>query len=497
MKIYIYLFVGFCLLASTARAGNANGCSSGNCYPPALRPNLNGTSSSTKARKAVSVSNNAYFNLRQKTAPPQLTLRSAAPISITEQNMLDLMAVGRIEHQSMFYETRSLNMDIGIADNTNTQTWTLPSSPLLTPDLDVSRYFIAPSSVTPAAAQVADVTHVSYINTVDENNQPVTAYRHYKMVTGDELEELGTTYVNNGMVANYSEPVQIYTDAPLDLGDAFSTSVTTHDDDDEYPKTTANSDVVVDAFGTITTPFGNTYQCLRLSLKRVQTRYTDASTSTTETQYMVAWVTPEGFRFYGVKPSQNASGSTTLNYLDMSYFTSAALEVELLTFEGKQNNNSVDLMWTTASEKTNAGFEIERSADGKTFEKIGFVKGNGTTNSKRSYTFNDNTPLSILTYYRLRQVDFDGTSTISNIIAVQPKVDNKGFKVYPNPSSGHHISIEMNDQIEEVSIVNAVGQIVFQQKTKEQNALNVDVSAWAKGIYLVKSGSEVLKFVKD
>ena len=143
-------------------------------------------------------------------------------------------------------------------------------------------------------------------------------------------------------------------------------------------------------------------------------------------------------------------------------------------------------------------------ADGKTFEKIGFVKGNGTTSEKHSYTFNDNTPLSTTAYYRLQQVDFDGSKVSSNIISIEQKDDSKNIKIYPNPSKNGLIFIEIADGRDAmhrvstgITITDAVGQTVFQQKTQGDNLLKLDVNAWASGVYFVHSGKEVVRFVKN
>jgi Secretion system C-terminal sorting domain len=488
MKFYILLaFLGS--FAVNVWGGNPSSCRS-----MTQCPNTWGI------RMPTPTGSKAHFAARQSRTAAYLNLRNATPISITEQNMLSLMAVGRVEHQLSFLASGSISMNIGVTDLVNPQTWTLPAMALITtPYADVVHNYIAPASVLPPSAQDPAATHVRTTTFTNEESNAVTFYKNYKMVAGDELDELGTVFIENGTVYDYDEPAQIFVDAPLDLGDAFQTSVTAHEDEDPYPRTTAVCDVVVDGFGSITTPQGNTYQCLRLSLTRVQTFETDALTSTSETDYIVAWVTREGFRFYATKPTQNASGTTTLTKLDMSYFENATLEVELLTFEGKMSNNAVDLTWTTANEKNNAGFDIERSTDGQTFEKIGFVKGNGTTTAKQSYNFTDNTPLSILTYYRLRQVDFDGTSTTSNIISIPPKDNAKGIKIYPNPSAASQITLDFAADTEGVAVVNALGQVVFQQKTGGQNRLQLDISTWAKGLYFVKTtgNTEGVKFVKQ
>ena len=170
----------------------------------------------------------------------------------------------------------------------------------------------------------------------------------------------------------------------------------------------------------------------------------------------------------------------------------SVLPVELLSFEAKNNDKTVDLTWATASEGKNAGFDIERSADGKTFDKIGFVKGSGTTSEKHSYTFTDNTPLSTTAYYRLQQVDFDGSKVSSNVISVESKDEVKGIKVYPNPVS-NVLTIE-TEATGNYQIFNLLGQQILRGSL---SAKEIDVSALPKGSYILKAGEKQIKFVKN
>jgi hypothetical protein len=111
------------------------------------------------------------------------------------------------------------------------------------------------------------------------------------------------------------------------------------------------------------------------------------------------------------------------------------LPVELVYFTATVHNNQAHLEWLTASEQDNDRFEIERSLDAKSFEKIGTVKGKGTTSLETKYKFTDRTPVQGTVYYRLKQVDFDGEFAYSNVIAVTAKglANELATQVYPNP----------------------------------------------------------------
>ncbi|NOY57928.1 MAG: hypothetical protein GXO75_03210, partial [Calditrichaeota bacterium] len=114
---------------------------------------------------------------------------------------------------------------------------------------------------------------------------------------------------------------------------------------------------------------------------------------------------------------------------------SVSLPVELSHFNALvMKNNIVRLLWSTASETNNFGFYIERKADDNPYTEIGFVKGNGTTQSTNYYSFDDKPPLSGKLTYQLRQVDFDGTSSSSKAVEVHlAPMQSFLLPAYPNP----------------------------------------------------------------
>jgi hypothetical protein len=113
------------------------------------------------------------------------------------------------------------------------------------------------------------------------------------------------------------------------------------------------------------------------------------------------------------------------------------IPVELTNFNALfvKDQNIVRLEWSTRSESNNYGFEIQRSEDGEHFDNIGFVKGNGTTSTFQTYCFFDSNPVFETNYYRLKQVDFDGSVQYSNIIRVTLSLPSnyKLSQNYPNP----------------------------------------------------------------
>lgn len=115
--------------------------------------------------------------------------------------------------------------------------------------------------------------------------------------------------------------------------------------------------------------------------------------------------------------------------------SSVTLPVELTSFAAISNGSSVELNWSTATEKNNRGFEIQKSADGTNYMVIGFVNGNGTTTEQNAYSFVDNNNNTGKYYYRLKQLDFDGSYNLSDVVAVEvtAPVEFALNQNYPNP----------------------------------------------------------------
>ncbi len=120
----------------------------------------------------------------------------------------------------------------------------------------------------------------------------------------------------------------------------------------------------------------------------------------------------------------------------LRYDISSLVPVELSSFFASVTLNNVELNWTTATETNNFGFSVERRSEDSEFEEIGFVKGNGTSTLINSYSFIDSKPLSGVVYYRLKQIDLDGSINYSNEVLADNTGLIEGFRLlgnYPNP----------------------------------------------------------------
>jgi Secretion system C-terminal sorting domain len=218
----------------------------------------------------------------------------------------------------------------------------------------------------------------------------------------------------------------------------------------------------------------------------------------------------EGFMGIGVATSNaySAPFGTAYNRADlvvMDFFDPVAsacsytvLDVNLLSFNGIYKNGTNYLTWQTASEKSNAGFTIERSTDGYTFEPIGFIKGFNNSTSVKNYDFTDWTPLSnSVNYYRLAWENESSKIENSKIIAVQMSDKSAQIIAYPNPM--HDVltvklpNVQPNTLLE---LTNAQGQIIA---TVENNA-QLNVAHLGRGVYFLRAQfdgkSVVQKLVK-
>lgn len=154
------------------------------------------------------------------------------------------------------------------------------------------------------------------------------------------------------------------------------------------------------------------------------------------------------------------------------------LPVELVFFEALADNNIVTLKWRTATEINNDYFEVERSADGIEYEYIGNIDGSGNSTIFMDYEFIDERPYFGISYYRLRQVDFDGREEVSpsEIVDNDYLFSGIALTVYPNPTYSDNINIavesgDLNSPFM-VQIISTTAIVVYQQVITPENLRN-------------------------
>jgi len=177
------------------------------------------------------------------------------------------------------------------------------------------------------------------------------------------------------------------------------------------------------------------------------------------------------------------------------------LPIDLLSFEAKSNDGAVELAWTTASEINNDFFTVERSRDGIDFATVLKKQGAGSSNQMLDYSLTDESPYKGLSYYRLKQTDYDGKNEYSKIIAVNIIVTSILY-AFPNPSKDQ-ININLDDSFKDVQVlVETISgqQVLVLDRYFNGQTLTVDIKDIKPGLYLLRLSSQeknqTIKFIK-
>lgn len=199
-------------------------------------------------------------------------------------------------------------------------------------------------------------------------------------------------------------------------------------------------------------------------------------------------------------------GSTTLvggdEYVCRTPFASIQPPVQLLSFtvfvlEGRK----VKILWKTGSEMGNDYFTLERSSNAKTWEPLFQLKGAGNSQRMIRYEGNDSKAYLGKSYYRLKQTDFSGESSYSEVLElyIDPgKV--MPLTVYPNPTQGLLTIEGAPDELDSFSLYDQGGNNLTPQVSvldQSDFRISVDMSRLPRGIYLIKTENETLKVEKE
>ena len=172
--------------------------------------------------------------------------------------------------------------------------------------------------------------------------------------------------------------------------------------------------------------------------------------------------------------------------------TGTPLPVELAAFSAEARGSVAHLAWTTASEKNNSGFAVEASADGREFQRLGWVPGQGSSSITHAYQFDDGTlatSTSPQVYYRLRQLDADGTATFSPVRTVAMSAGRAvRLQLWPNPARGT-VSVAGGAPGAVVQLLDLTGRVLVRAVLPAAGPLQLALPA-APGVYVVRSGSQ-------
>ena len=215
------------------------------------------------------------------------------------------------------------------------------------------------------------------------------------------------------------------------------------------------------------------------------------------------------------KPADDAIGRTVAGeysqrtgFTSFSEFavgeTSFSLPIELVNFYGKYIEQGIKLFWTTASEINNDKYYIERSFDGLNFHVFATVSGAGNSSKIIDYNYLDTTRFHTPVYYKLKQVDYDGSHSYSDIISFNRKVNRfEDVNIYINQAS-NELCISSNNEISisKVSIYDYTGKLLYAKVLPSDNFIknsNIEIPSLNIGLYLISlkstNGLQTIKYV--
>ena len=167
--------------------------------------------------------------------------------------------------------------------------------------------------------------------------------------------------------------------------------------------------------------------------------------------------------------------------------------IRLLSFNGLKEDRSVQLKWQTSSEQNSKSFDVEFSADGMLWDKIGEVAAAGVSSTERNYALRHNSPVNGINYYRLKQFDLSNNYSYSNIVAINFTIKGVSLNsVYPNPFVNQlkiDVSSDRNEAVR-IQLSDNMGRVLKVQNASIQKGVNKlvldNLAGLAPGIYNVE-----------
>lgn len=178
------------------------------------------------------------------------------------------------------------------------------------------------------------------------------------------------------------------------------------------------------------------------------------------------------------------------------------LPVGLISFDATPvNMDYVHTTWTTSGEYNNEYFKIQRSVDGQNWETLGIVPGQGSSDGINVYEFNDFMPVMGVSYYRLIQVDFNGSEIVYDPRAVTLKRNGSTELVaYPNPTNQFITVDGMFTSLDELRVMTVVGKVVNASCKigfKHDGTILIDMANLSAGVYIIKYGEQSVTITKQ
>jgi hypothetical protein len=383
-----------------------------------------------------------------------LTINNPAGIALTS---LDAEVQNTLNLQNGLFDLNNNQITLGTSGNNGTLTGGSATSYLISGSTTAKFVRFTTTNATTYAFPVGDASNYTPLS-VQFFSSPMAAN------TQLEVNVIAASHPNLGTSTNYLN--RYWTVEPNNLPSAF-------------------------------TDYGVTYQYANLDVVGVEANLKPFKHST------VGWIAAigSGATFEmgsgSVNPGTNTVTWTGLN--NFSDFTGngngTPLPISLLDFNAQLVLDHVDLNWTTATETNNDFFTIERSKNGVDFKELAQIKGAGNSNQIQNYRLIDEQPYQGVSYYRLKQTDFNGKYSYSEIKTVDISVNaiHNHLSVYPNPSNLKGVYLALPDGIDDekiiIQVIDIYGKVVYSNNYFLKNTttpLFINLDQVANGIYSIQ-----------
>lgn len=229
--------------------------------------------------------------------------------------------------------------------------------------------------------------------------------------------------------------------------------------------------------------FNTEFNLSGLTPNKIYYLYVDGNASNNQNEFVVSMTTPAAGPTYDVNEPNSA------------IHCSLPLPVEFLDFIVTEDEDAALVYWSTATESNNHKFVVEKSKDNRNWKMVGEVFGAGNSSSEQAYRLYDENPYNGTSYYRVKQVDYDGKFTYSFVRSFL--LENR-LIIEPNPNNGEFTLFGLDKHFDnEIYIYNLLGQKVYQETTKK-GYLEISLRDVENGIYFISiNRDKIIKFIKE
>lgn len=183
----------------------------------------------------------------------------------------------------------------------------------------------------------------------------------------------------------------------------------------------------------------------------------------------------------------SGSAFAQIDLITIKVYYTQPLPVELIAFNTECLNGNVIIRWSTATQNNNDYFTLEKSSNGIDFRVFDSIDGDGNSLIQNNYSLKDDEPFEQLTYYRLKQTDFSGNYTYSQVIALECSLANFDVTIHPNPFNSQTVISFDKEQINtSIKITNSFGQEIKSIFIANSKQIAIEKGNIGPGIYFVQ-----------